>query len=226
LGSDFNPSLFPFPEEREYDKPEYAAALKGVFSGWDISFHAVRMYDNQFSLKPDGGGFVENRSYLTMVGVAADWAVGSWLFKGEAARISGIDYFNAPSGGERLDAMLGLEYSGFTDTTIAFDLALRRIQDFDPLIGRAPDFAQEESWQSALRVSRSFMNDRLKFLGLVSFFGLHGERGGYARFSLDDELQDGLILSGGVMAYLPGNSPLVGAMADNDRLFMSLKQAF
>jgi hypothetical protein len=88
-----------------------------------------------------------------MVGGAFNIATGNWLFKTEAAYLDGIRFFNRGKDFNRIDALVGVEYSGLTDMTLSFEIADRHILNFDRQIEEAPDFTEEDRWVSALRMT-------------------------------------------------------------------------
>jgi hypothetical protein len=139
-----------------FDTAEYAAALKGIFQGWDVSFHAARFFDDVAHLAlemrppdPSTGlalpALTLVHDQLTLVGAGANYTVGSWLFKAEVAYIDGFDfsYFEGsllPGGGlsvqnirskSRVDVMGGVEYYGISDLNIALEVVNRHINDFE-----------------------------------------------------------------------------------------------
>ena len=103
-GSDFYPSSTPPPHE---DKPdsfgkntEYAVAINGIFSGWDISFYWADYYNDMPHMERISTGLppqIEGKhARLKMAGSAFNAAVGNWLLKTEAAYLDGFEFFNAP----------------------------------------------------------------------------------------------------------------------------------
>jgi hypothetical protein len=92
-----------------FDTVEYAAALSGIFQGWDVSFHFARFLDDQEHLAlydgtpiplPPQSPFstitlpmmVLVHDRLTLVGAGGNYTFGSWLFKAEVAYIDGFDF--------------------------------------------------------------------------------------------------------------------------------------
>ena len=238
-GSEFYPMPFAMPPEDTPDDNGLAGgalAVKGVFSGWDISFHMADYLDGSFHLEADPSGvvvlpdkpaMVRRYSRLNMIGTAADMAVGSWLFTGEAALIDGFEFLATP--GEtfkRLDLLGGFEYSGLTDTTISLEVVLRHLYDHVEALEAFPDDRREDEWQSALRVIHNMINDRLVLTGLVNTYGLSGELGAMHRYQAAYEIADGLKVTGGVVLYLEGDKLFYQTASENDRLFLDLKYTF
>jgi hypothetical protein len=266
FGNDFAPAVsslgtvqaFVFPEDKpdeSFNNTQWAAALSGIFSGWDVSFHFARMYRDLPYLDPrirlallepfliSFEGTELRHSRVTLVGAGANYTIGSWLFKAEIAWTDGIDYttstrLNAtvfglgivdlPTGNvqkSRLDFMGGIEYYGWTDTSIALEVANRHIfgfrNDMRPLFG-----TQENQLETALRVTRLFMNDRLEVTALGIVFGNHAQDGSAVRLDARYDLRDALELVGGIVFYQKGDPPPFDTIKRNDRFFFEIKYSF
>jgi hypothetical protein len=182
-------------------------------------------------------------SRIHLVGSGANYTIGSWLFKAEIAWIDGIDYttstlvdlsalgfglVDVPTGTvekSRLDFMGGVEYYGFTDTNIALEVVNRHIfgfrDDMRPLFG-----LQENQLETALRVTRTFLNDRLELTALGIVFGSYAQDGSVVRLDARYDLRDALELSGGIVFYQKGDPPPFDTIKDNDRFFFEIKYSF
>ena len=247
---------------------EWAVALTGVFSGWDISVHGARYFSDTPYVEIQDVNIVYNPFFpfvdldattfnvttrharQTLLGASGNLALGNWLLKAEGAYIRGIrfldglglvgDAFGLSLTDEktsRYDIMGGIEYSGFTDTFVALDVANRHIAGFKDSLGLPsaavgvattfPVAVQRNQLETSLRVNRTFMNERLDvtFLGFLVGTPL-GDDGGYWRFSADYEVMDALTLGGGVAVYLGGDLATFSGVKNNDRLFMTLKYSF
>lgn len=230
FGSDFFPNPTPLPGANEpdfsLDNQEYGLALSGVFSGWDISFHGAYVFNDQpfQELTAQGPrGFYDR---LWMGGAAFNVALGSWLLKAETAYLDGFRFSSAPGRKfARIDAMLGVEYTGFTDTTIALELVNRHLLDFDPII-EAQGEAKENSFQSVLRISRTFLHETLELTFLASTFGLDGSDGGFQRLQLTYDLTDSWELTVGLLNYFNGDLRNFRNVDANDRIFAQVKYHF
>jgi hypothetical protein len=266
FGSDFAPVLssvgtveaYVFPEDKpkeSFDNTQWAAALTGIFSGWDVSFHFARMFQDLEYLDPKIGlaavgpipisfeGTKLRHSRTTLVGAGANYTIGSWLFKAEIAWTDGIDYTTStsfdlsalglgivaiPTGTvrrSRLDFMGGIEYYGWTDTNIALEVVNRHIfgfrNDMRPLFG-----TQENTLETALRITRTFMNDRLEVTALGVVFGSYAQDGSVVRLEAHYDLRDALELVGGIVFYQKGDPPPFDIIKNNDRLFFEVKYSF
>ncbi len=231
-GSDFYPGAGPPPPECEPahtpENTEFALALSGIFSGWDAALYMARIYDDlPHAEAASEGGVRRIHSRLFMIGGAYNIALGNWLVKAEAAFFDGFEFFNAPDKDfSRLDALVGLEYSGFSETTISLEIADRRRFDFDPALENPPDYAVEDEFQTVLRYVRDFRNDALTFTALVSAFGAFGEDGALARLDLEYDLTDHVQMRGGVTLYWSGDLYQYQGVGGNDRGFLEVEYNF
>ena len=183
-------------------------------------------------------------SRLWMVGAGANYTVGSWLFKSEIAWQHGIDYTTstlvdlAPFGGvgtvdvptgtvekSRLDFMAGIEYYGFTDANISIEVANRHIfgfrDDMRPLFG-----LQENSLETSIRVSHTFLNERLEIACVGLIFGLYAQDGSVVRLEASYDVIDALELGGGIVFYQKGDPIPFDTIKKNDRFFVEVKYSF
>ncbi len=234
-GNDFYPGSQPPPHE---DKPdsccsntEYAAAISGIFSGWDIALYWADVYNDMphvqrvSPLPPLQTEWKHAR--LKMVGAAFNQALGNWLLKTEAAYTDGFEFFNAP--GEkysRTDVLAGLEYSGFKDTTLSIDAVIRHINHFGGALQQSPDNAQENEIQWVVRLTRDFLNETLTTTILISTFGVIGQDGALQRFSAEYDITDSIQITGGVVLYTSGDIAQYKNIGNNDRLFCEIKYSF
>lgn len=240
-GSDFYPFGFKPPKEEipasHPDNTEFALALNGIFTGWDISFYWARIYDDQPHIEKTGTALTQNgqpapvlerkHSLLTMFGVAANVTAGNWLVKAEAAYFNGFEYFSLPGEKKsRLDILLGAEYSGFTETMIALEIVDRRTFDFEKALEQAPDSVREDDFQIAARYTGDFWRDTLHLTFVGSILGLHAEDGSFERFSVQYDVMDALSVTGGVMLYHDGDKLFFRDIEDNDRIFLDVKYSF
>jgi hypothetical protein len=239
-GSEFYP--FPFPEPGE-DRPanggsdtEYALALEGVFSGWDVSLHFAHVFDDRLHFEPIAGppGIESGHSRISMYGASGALALGSWLLKGEAAHFFGMEYF--ATGGDdrrRSDVMLGLEYTGLgwgANSLVSLDVLNRHVHDWDSGMDDAPDFTRRDSLEATLRYSArysaDFRRETLHLIALGAAFGRWARDGALLRVSLDYDLTDAVTVGGGLLIYEDGDLPPFSAWDSNDRLYMRASYRF
>ncbi len=246
-GSDFFPmDQSPPPEKTPASKPanyEYGLALNGVFSGWDLSLYAARFFEDQYHLKwsMNGPGFPYELQHneLYMGGVAVNFALGNWLLKSEVAYLDGFEFNAASDKKSRLDLLVGLEYSGFTDTTLSLEVVNRHLFDFEPGMTKdlpknmpipasmdTPDLAQEDSFQAAARITRNFFHETLQVTLLGSILGEKAQDGAFERISAKYDVTDALAVSGGIVLYQKGDLLFFQNIEQNDRLFLDIKYSF
>lgn len=203
---------------------EFAMNLTGVFSGWDVSIQAARFNndDAHFDVKDQR----YEHARLWMVGTGANYTVGSWLFKGELAYLDGFEYLWATDKKSRVDAMLGVEYYGINDVNIVFEVAERHINDFEDSMKLILDFAQEDTIESALRVSLDFLNDQLHFTLLGVAIGEKAQDGSIVRISGEYDVFDAFSVEAGFLLFQSGDQVFFSGVGDNDRFFAGAKYSF
>ena len=232
FGSEFYPFDTPLPEEEKpantLDNTEYALALNGIFRGWDISFYGARFFDDQPHVESVSPTRLKRRhGRLSMVGMAVNVAIGNWLLKSEAAYFEGLEFFAVPSEKKsRFDVLAGVEYSGFTNTTLSLEAVNRHINDFDSTMKAPPDSAQENGFQTVLRYSGDFLHDTFHVVMLASTFGVTGHDGALQRFSVEYDVTDAFSVMVGVATYQSGDKAQFRKIGDNDRLFLEAKYSF
>ena len=230
--SDFYPGDRPAAPEKKptnfsLDTQQLGLAVNGIFSGWDLSFYQAWVYDNRAHLSLTSETPVREHSRVSMSGMAGNVAFGNWLYKGETAWWHDLEYGAAPGEQfDRVDLMLGLEYTGFNETMLSVEFVNRRIVDFDQRLGMSPDYAQQDLQQTAFMFSRDFANDTIQFKALCTIFGTHGEDGSFERFQLEYDLSDHVTLTGGVIFYQSGDLIAFSDLEDNDRIFFEYMYAF
>lgn len=232
FNSDFFPGKERLPTENEPDfsleNQQYALALNGIFSGWDLSLYGARIFDARAHVVRNANSSLSREhSRIFMTGLTSNIAIGNWLLKGEAAWFDGLEYGNLP-GKEfsRLDVMAGIEYTGFFETFLSIEVVNRHLYDFDDRLQAIPDLVQEDSLQTVAALVRDFANDTIQLKILLSIFGGHGEDGALERFQLDYDLTDNVTMTGGVIFYQSGDEGFLTEIDDNDRIFLELVYEF
>ena len=229
-GHDFYPSEQPLPPEAipadGFHNAEYAAALNGIFSGWDISFYYANFYDDNAHLKLTDSELMRRHSRLNMLGLAAERAIGNYLLYGEAAWFDGLEFYHSEHSYSRTDLLGGIEYSGFRNTTLSVELVRRHLNGYQAQLVLSPDEARKNSYQSVVRLSRSFLHERLILTALAGYFGSHGQDGALHRLEGEYELTAGVHATVCVVLFKSGNLPAFKTIGDNDRLIVELKWNF
>lgn len=231
-GSDFYPSTQPPPEEEapgwDIENQEYAVAVNGAFSGWDLSLYGASFFADQAHLEADrtpGAPPVQTlrHSRLTMSGAAFDVVLGNWLLKGEVAYLYGLEFFSAPGDRKsRLDVLAGVTYSGFDETVISVEIANRHLFAHEKALEDEPDSVVRDELQYALRITRELLHDRLLLMAFASTFGPLADRGALVRLNGSLECTDAVSLSAGVIFYRSGDKRCFIDVGDNDRIFVDL----
>jgi hypothetical protein len=229
FGSDFyQGAAAPPPHQIPADgvaNMQYALAANGIFSGWDLSFYWADVYRDQSHLVTTGTSAELRHSRINLVGAAANIALGNWLLKGEAAHLSGLRFSGLPAlKRDRADMLFGIEYSGFDDTSISVERALRHLSGYDDNLAAAG--YREHQWQTALRYQGDFLHARLKLTGVATYYGEALDQGGFLRLSGDYEMAEAQILTIGVIFYENGGAPPFSGIGGNDRLFAGYSFSF
>ena len=213
-----------------FDNLQYGLAANGVFSGWDLSFYAANVFDKDnhseevIAAGSTPSNFVYSKIY--MLGTAFNMVKGSWLIKGEAAFLNGLNYSTTSDEKNRLDTLVGLEYMGFRDTSMSLELANRHIFGYEDVMENAPDGEEQNSIQTIIRVTRNFMHETLSVTALANILGPDFNQGGFARVWGEYELGDALSLDLGVVFYQGGTNAYFEAIKANDRVFADLTYSF
>lgn len=229
-GSEYLPRVVALPDEvipGEDWNSEHALSLTGVFPGWDISFHHARLYDDRPYLATDGfAGPKLRHSKLNVSGFAFNRTLGAWLLKGEYARVENFRSINNPiSHWDRSDILLGIEYGGLVNAQIALETSLQHLHDY-----RQTELStlgvDEDLWQSAFRVSHTFMNERLNLLLVALFLGDRLDDGRVYRAMIEYKPVDALTASLGLVVYVAGRGQEISQFDDRDRVLIGLKYHF
>jgi hypothetical protein len=232
FGHDFFPSPIALPPEETPshggDNTEWALALNGIFSGKDISFYWADLFDdNSHGAFGVNGGVVQKHARVAMWGAAGNLALGNWLLKSEAAYWRGLEFFNSTGKThERIDGLIGIEYSGWDDTTASLEWAVRYLVDFEHQLKSAPDFAQEDEIINALRITRTYLNETVELTLLGLIYGPLGQDGSLIRGSVAYDWTDTVNVSLATVLYESGDKYTFTNIGDNDRLFAEIKYSF
>jgi len=237
FGSDFFPSPVPLPPAEvpedgfEFGDAEWAAALVGTFSGWDIGFYWAYVYDDQTHMVLVSPGPPEKRirrhARTHMLGTAGNVALGNGLLKGELALFKGLEYTNTPGVDYyRLDVGGGVEYAGFHETVISLEAVNRHIYGYDPLLGLPRDELSENEFQWSFRIVKTLLHDTLTLYLVASTFGVKAEDGAFERLAAEYDITEAVAIKGGVVFYQAGDKGKFRDVSHNDRLFLELTYSF
>ena len=237
-GSDFFPGTTSLPKDEpdDFHDTEVAAAITGLYSGWDISLHGAWFWNDnaRFALDTSGAAPVAKLVHdrLWLVGAGGNFTTGSWLFKAEVAYLDGFDFesLGGQSFGDkaRADVLVGFEYYGWTDISISVEGTNRHLFHYDDGLLAPPNFRQENSQELAFRYTQNFLNDTLHMTALAVLFGWDASHGSIVRLTADYDLRDALVIGAGVVLYQDGDgeTPPFDAWGRNDRVIMNIKWSF
>ncbi|CAC9524450.1 hypothetical protein [uncultured Gammaproteobacteria bacterium] len=228
FGSDFKSTA-----DAAENKPEdnlkntsTALSLTGVFEGYDLGLYYADTYiDKPYLISSSTTLNYDNKS--KMFGAAYNQVSGSFLLKAEAAHFDTVKYNGVTNAKVRTDTLLGIEYNGITDGSIGYEVALRKIHDYETAIGGvANGYKREEEYQQVVRLNQSYLNQTLDLSVVLSVMGSSAQDGGSARVSLDYAIDDETAVSGGVIDYIGGDNLAIDAYKDNDRIFATISRSF
>ncbi len=215
FGGDFNPSPQKPPVQKKPGGCTYALNIAGEFPGFDIDFYLAKIYPQEELGLP----LVKRDRKITMAGTAFNYVYGSWLVKGELAYKRDFRFLQTGDRRyNRLDTLLGVEYSGIADTRLSYDIARKHID-------QSSAFFEKDTWQHALRATGDFLNATLHGNYLIALFGKSMDKGGFQRAWFKYDISDGLSTNFGLVDYL-GGSRLFDAISDNDMLFVDVTYSF
>jgi len=250
FGSDYRPrdvfgpvapdSIFPDVYQPNWDikNSQFALSLDGRYEGWDLSWYAANVMNNRFGITiQDDGSKLRTFDKIYMLGAATNIVSGAWLYKAEAAYIMDIDYRSVDDNKNRLDALLGVDYSGFSKTVLSLELSDRHVFDYEDIMlqnslpAKFPDYEREDTVQVAARASYTFDHDNASVNYLISMIGSSDFRfqdGGFQRFWMDYKISDSFTSNAGIVDYIGGDGevPFYNAIKNNDRVYAELVYNF
>ena len=215
FGSEFYPSPTKQPTQKEPKNSTYALNIGGEFSGWDGDVYLAKIYPQDVFGLP----LVDKTKKINFYGASFNIVSGSWLFKSEVALLKDLNYLNfGVRPFDRTDILLGAEYSGFADTKLSFDMVKR---SFDT----APINTAKNSYQSAFRATKDFLNSTLHANYLLTLNGKNFDEGGFQRAWIKYDVSDSVTTNFGVVDYIGGSS-LTDKFKDNDIIFADVSYHF
>ena len=247
-GSDFYPNLsrfasgpglivtFPADDQSNFSrKPGFAGRIEGNFSGWDFGLFGAYVDETSrvFDVEASTGARLEGNRF-GMIGAAGNITRGAWLAKIEIAWLTDVRMLRPRAVGalpfwsddkQRIDTMVGLEWYGRDSLSVALEIVNRQWLD----LPRSPvlqEFVEQSTFETGLRVSRSFFRERLDvtLLGLV--FGERAQDGGLFRASGEWEITDDWKLETGWLVFIGGPDKGIGNYDSNDRIYLEFKYSF
>ena len=251
-GSDFYPDLSnlapalqaavrnaPIDDRSDFSGlPGLAGKIDGRFSGWDFSIYGAYVDESSRGLDfvgptatPTGLRAEANR--FGLLGAAGNVIRGAWLLKVEVGWLTDIRVFRfrrgvflpASDDKDRIDSMVGVEYYGPDNLTIALEVVNRHLLN-EPTGPMTIQLTPQSRFETGLRISRPFFRERLNLTALAVGFGERLQNGGLFRFSGDYEIDDAWNLEAGILLFLGGPDQGLGAFESNDRVYMELEYNF
>ncbi len=228
-GSEFYPSATNLSSMTEIkpDDPEYAVAIDKQFESADISIFWQQLYNDdpylelvQFPL------YRWNHSRQDVWGFSGNYILGNWIVKSENAYITGIGIQNITKRKKRLDSLIGIEYSGLTNTYISTEAAIRHLFDYDTELSNSATSPAENSYQYALTIRKSLLNNKLNLHYTYSLFTSRKKDGDISRVQAEYELRKNTLITTGIVTYSTGNQESFKQISENDRVFVNIKQFF
>ena len=234
-GSGFYPySQDPAREETpgsDLGNSQFALALKGRFSGWDLGLYWADIYhpDTYIEAKSDGiaSTLVQKHERVNMFGASSTLVAGNWIIKAESAYWDGLKYTHTPNDKfSRLDVMAGFEYSGFTDTRITLELVNQHLFKYKSELKNDPGGVDENLLQSIICIEKEFMHETLTLTILAAGYGETCQGGAYQRISAEYDIADSITVKAGVVFYQSGDLSMFNDIGGNDQIFFELKFSF
>lgn len=243
FGSDFYPYSTKGPNENlpshAFSDTEFAIAANAVFRGWDASFYFADYYDDTLYMKIDETFIMEMyHASIRMWGAAINIAKGNFLFKFEGAVLDGInfsDYFFiddeeawpkiiSPDTYGKTKLLAGIDYSGFKDATIIIEFMESILHDHDDVLRN--NQIGEKNFESAIRIRRTFLNERLSMTFLAMLYGRYGKGGTLIRCQSDYDITDHIVLTVGIVTFDAGDDTLFQTFKNNDRVFFNVEFSY
>ena len=240
FGSDFNPSTQKINEvipESSAENTEYGLALIGTFSGWDASLHWAQYFDDTAHFKITKVTFIpglgavptleQRHSRLTMGGATLSIPSGNFIWKAEAAKLQGMEFaLVTDKTFSRTDALVGTEYSGWSDSSLTLEFGIQHLNDFDLKLEASPDSQLEDRIATTVSFMQDYINQTLHLSLVGMMIGKSGQDGGLNRMSLEYDVMDAFSVTGGVMLYQPGENAYFQNLNENDRIFFEVRYSF
>jgi hypothetical protein len=223
-GSPFHVGNRPSHYDEGHSSTQYGVRVSGQFDGWDASVNLARVFDDR--AYPDQAGTLRYPR-VWMLGGVCTAAFGNLLIKTEAAWFDGIRFSPDPDGEtSELKTLFGMEYSGFNDTVITWEIMNTHIFSFKPELLASPDAAEEDLLESVLRIERECLNDTLHLILLTGFSGKHLDGGSFQRLEVAYDLTDKTSIKGGAVFYHGGEARFFEAIKNNDMLYLQFEWCF
>lgn len=206
------------------DNSEIGVEISKTFSGWDFSLYGGHFYNDQatyLSTTP----LIMKHEKISMLGTSLGLARGNVLYIVELAHFNDIRFMNSEQGYARTDLLVGFEYSGWTETTIAMDYVRRHLHQFNTVLEHSPEKPKETEHGVALRISSDFLHDTLQLTGLIMVYGEHNQYEAMERVTLRYNIVDDWSVTTGLVLYQARDNRSL-EYDDTVRAFLELRYDF
>jgi hypothetical protein len=220
-------SALPSLQEPQYNSSDspYMLSATGQVLGVDSGFYYGRVLDQRWhkQVTPTAA-----RVYglIDQAGMALSLVQGSWLWKLEAARFTGLEYSNAVSSKSRTDVMLGFDYNGWRNINLTVEWAQRQIHDIEAAMAQAPDLKLAKDMQLAVNMKYQFNHDQTNANLVLTANGEGLQSGGMQKFWLEHDVSQEWTLSSGLINYYGGTNAIYRALSHSDKVFMEMHYNF
>ncbi len=228
FGNDFYPYDFPAPDYEDKnngaENSSVGLATTRCYPGFDIGIYGGSFVKDLdiVGLKADTPKRYSSR--IAMLGAAAEKATGHWLLKSEAALVGGLQYYSL-AGEEklRLDTLAGVDYTGFANSRLSFEMVNRHLFDYESEIAERDDTPSKNSFIWTFRAGKSFLRDKLDLVFLSYNGGIDFSKGSAQKLSAKYRFSDSFQLSTGYLLVQSGDNYLTRNIGENDTFFLQLR---
>lgn len=205
------------------------------YSRGDVQIVAAEFNDNTFTaqeitaLRSINPQIRYGQNRMRALGIAANYVDGDWLLFGElgvhkdkAVRPSAAAFFSRTSGWQEKDQVLsvaGVEYSGFRNLLLTFELDNIRTRNHDSLM-----FWPKNQTSFGVRAYWTALNERLQVLGVWNEFA--DDAGEVGRVSVEYNYSDNLDLGLLWVEYGSEEGSVFYGYRNNDILQLQLRYNF
>lgn len=170
-----------------------------------------------------------NQNRMRMIGMAANWVEGAWLFYGEvgalydvAVRPNAQSFFGQVDGWDQKDqtlAVAGIEYNGFSNLLLSLEIDSIHTRNHDSFM-QAP----VDQISVGARFNWTALNERLRVVGVWN--KLANNWGRVSRLSIDYNWSDNLDLGFLWVDYNASQNSVFHAFRNNDVLQLQMRYNF
>ena len=226
---------FALNRQETKNRSEGFIRLSTQLSSGDLQIVAGEFNDNNLSVEDiDMRGLSQpslnfNQNRMRMIGAAANWVEGAWLFYGELGTHYGVtvrpnaeSFFNQLNGWDQKDQTLvvaGVEYNGFSNLLLSLEIDSIHTQNHG-------SYMQAPSDQISLgtRFNWTVLNQRLRIAGVWN--KLAHNWGSVSRLSIDYNWSDNLDLGFLFVGYSASQNSVFYEFRNNDVVQLQMRYNF